>query len=510
MTRQVKALNVAIVGGGHGCKAIMDMIFAEKLNQLRMKLIGVASKDIKGVGYRYAEEMGIFTTNDYRDLYKLKGLNMIIELTGREEVANGISKTKPEYIRFMDYAAARVFWDVFQIQEEWIAERKRTEETIKVAYAELSQIFNTAVDGMRVIDKDFNVLKNSQTFLTLSGVSESEASGRKCYEVFFGNLCHSPKCPLTRIMGGEERVVCEVEKERSDGTKTPCILTATPFRELDGQLIGIVEDFRNITERRRAEERLKETMVELERSNAELQQFAYVASHDLQEPVRKIQAFGDRLKVKYAELLDERGLDYLDRMQNAAIRMQTLIDDLLTLSRITSKAKPFVPVNLADVVKEVVSDLELHIEKSGGGVEVYDMPTIDADPTQMRQLLQNLINNGLKFHHPDNKPVVKVHGKLLNEICQMIVEDNGIGFDEKYLDRIFTVFQRLHGRGDYDGTGVGLAICQKIAERHGGSITAKSTPGQGAKFIVKLPVRHLRRGEESNERAKTAYHHPVC
>ena len=488
--KQTEALNVAIVGGGSGCKAIMDMIFAEKLSQLRMKLIGLASTDIKAVGYRYAKEKGVYTTRDYRDLYKLKDLNMIIELTGREEVAHGIARTKPEHIRFMDHAAARVFWDVFQIQEEWIAERKRAEEATKAAYTELSQIFNTAVDGMRVIDKDFNVLRNSQTFLTLSGISESEAAGRKCYEVFHGSMCHTPQCPLTRIMGGEERVECEVEKERSDGTKIPCIITATPFREPGGKLIGIVEDYRNISERRWAEERLKEAMAELERSNAELQQFAYVASHDLQEPARKIQAFGDRLKAKYTEALDERGLDYLDRMQNAARRMQVLINNLLTLSRITTKANPFVPVNLSDVVQGVVSDLELHIEKTGGGVEVHAMPTIDADPTQMRQLFQNLIGNGLKFHHLEDKPVVKVYSQVLNEVCQIMVEDNGIGFDEKYLDRIFAVFQRLHGRGEYDGTGVGLAICQKIVERHGGNITAKSTPGQGATFIVMLPVSH--------------------
>ena len=147
-------------------------------------------------------------------------------------------------------------------------------------------------------------------------------------------------------------------------------------------------------------------------------------------------------------------------------------------------------------MQKVVSDLELHIEKTGGGVEVYDMPTIDADSTQMRQLLQNLINNGLKFHHPENKPVVKVYGQLLNEVCKITVEDNGIGFEEKYLDRIFGVFQRLHGRGQYDGTGVGLAICQKIAERHGGSITAKSSPGQGATFIVTLPVRQTQKKEK--------------
>ncbi len=243
---------------------------------------------------------------------------------------------------------------------------------------------------------------------------------------------------------------------------------------------------------------------ELARSNAELQQFAYVASHDLQEPLRKIQAFGNRLKDKYGEALTDQGRDYLERMQNAASRMQFLINDLLTLSRVMTKAQPFVPVNLDQVAREVLSDLELQIQQTGGRVEVGELPTIDTDPVQMRQLLQNLISNALKFHRFESPPVVKLHSQLiigqerqleksaLTELCQIIVEDNGIGFDERYLERIFNVFQRLHSRSEYEGTGMGLAICRKIVERHGGSITAKSTPGRGATFIVTLPIKQPR------------------
>ena len=248
---------------------------------------------------------------------------------------------------------------------------------------------------------------------------------------------------------------------------------------------------------------------ELTRSNRELQQFASIASHDLQEPLRKIQAFGNRLKEKYGETLTDQGRDYLERMQNAAQRMQTLIDDLLTLSRITTKAQPFVPVNLAQVTQEVLSDLEVRIQQTEGRVEVAELPTIDADPLQMRQLLQNLISNALKFHRDEEPQVVKIYsqrlenpenhpteGSTVTELCQIIVEDRGIGFDEKYLDRIFNVFQRLHSRSEYEGTGMGLAICRKIAERHGGSLTGKSTPGQGAKFIVTLPIKQ-HRGENA-------------
>lgn len=232
---------------------------------------------------------------------------------------------------------------------------------------------------------------------------------------------------------------------------------------------------------------------ELTRSNEELQQFAFIASHDLQEPLRKIKTFGERLKATCGDALTEQGYDYLERMQNATRRMQALIEDLLTLSRVTTRGQPFVPVDLTQVTQEVLSDLEVRIQQSGAYVEVGELPIIHADPLQMRQLLQNLIGNALKFHRQGERPIVKISGQKFNtedaeEFCQIVVEDNGIGFDEKYLDRIFNVFQRLHGRSEYEGTGIGLAICRKIVERHNGSISAQSTPGQGSRFIVILPI----------------------
>ncbi len=232
---------------------------------------------------------------------------------------------------------------------------------------------------------------------------------------------------------------------------------------------------------------------ELTRSNEELQQFAFIASHDLQEPLRKIKTFGDRLKATYGDTLTEQARDYLDRMQNAVRRMQALIEDLLALSRVTTRAQPFVSVNLTQVAQEVLSDLEVLVQQTKGSVEVGDLPTIKADPLQMRQLLQNLIGNALKFHRQQEPPIVKIYSQTIkgengSELCRIIVEDNGIGFDEKYLERIFNVFQRLHGRSEYEGTGIGLAICRKIAERHQGSITAKSQPRQGSSFIVTMPI----------------------
>src|SRR5690606_16794991 len=197
---------------------------------------------------------------------------------------------------------------------------------------------------------------------------------------------------------------------------------------------------------------------------------------------------------------DERGLDYLDRMQNAAGRMHTLINDLLTFSRVTTKAQPFTETDLREICEAVIDDLETLIQNTNGRVEIGELPVLDADPLQMRQLFQNLIANALKFHREGVAPVVIINSDTFTErahngdstperhFARITVADNGIGFDEKYLDRIFTPFQRLHGRGQYEGTGIGLAVCRKIVERHGGSLAATSVPGEGSNFIATLPI----------------------
>jgi two-component system sensor kinase FixL len=741
MMEQNKTLNVAIVGGGPGCKAIMDMIFAETLRELHMNLIGVADTNPEAMGCRHARQKGIYTTTDYRDLYGLEDLNMIIELTGRDDIAAEIAETKPSHVRLMDHLAAHLFWDVFQIEEKRTTERKHAEDMARRSEKEKQGILDSISEAVVYLDKQNRIVWTNKVAREWHGLVSQDVAGHRCYELWHKRSKPCPGCPVVKTfetgrtqdtemtspdgrvwfvrsypvldenddIAGAVEVTLEItqrkraeralrdseEKYRTvleacrdpivvydmegkgaylnpaftqvfgwtleeffgkkldyvpdenwpetqmmidmvkagetfsdiesrrynkegdildvsittgiyfDGDGIPvgsvnivrditdrkrieaalreseqrhrAVLEACPdpivvydmegrcikinpaftqvfgwtpeerlgkkldyvpnenwpetqmmidmvkagesfsdvesrrytkggktidvsvsagiYLDSDGTPVGSVHILRDITRRKGAEEKLKEIMAELQRSNAELQEFAYIASHDLQEPLRKILAFGDRLKARYVKGLDERGADYLNRMLNAARRMQTLINNLLTLSRITTRAQPFVSINLADVARKVVSDLELHIERAGGRVETGEMPTIDADPTQMRQLLQNLINNGLKFQYPEKKPVIKVYGQLLNDICEITVEDNGIGFEEKYLDRIFGVFQRLHGRGQYDGTGVGLAICQKIAERHGGRITAKSSPGQGATFIVTLPVKQPRRRE---------------
>ena len=257
-------------------------------------------------------------------------------------------------------------------------------------------------------------------------------------------------------------------------------------------LTVIYNTYRFVQERTQAEAQVAMYANELERSNQELQQFAYVASHDLQEPLRKIRTFGERLKMRNAEKLDRRSLDYIARMNNAAERMQQLIEDLLTFSRVTTQSIPFERVDLNHVAQEVMADLEARIEQVEGQVIVQSLPTIKADPPQMHQLLQNLVGNGLKFHREGVPPVVTVKGETVTKNgrkqARLTIADNGIGIDSEHLDSIFEMFQRLHGRSDYEGTGIGLSICRRIVERHDGTITVESQPGKGTTFIVTLPA----------------------
>ncbi len=259
----------------------------------------------------------------------------------------------------------------------------------------------------------------------------------------------------------------------------------------------------NLELERKIDERTQELQVyseELVRSNRELEDFAFVASHDLQEPLRKIRAFGDRLQSGYKEELDERGQDFLQRMLKAAARMSMLITDLLAFSRVSTRGKEFETVSLDNVVKGVIDDLEVAIEESGAEIHVDPLPEVNADKSQMDQLFLNLLSNALKFRKPDVAPLVTIQATepeneeleefLLSDEFQWVkltVTDNGIGFDQAFADKVFAPFQRLHGRSEYQGTGIGLAVCRRIVERHNGQITATSCQGEGTTFTIIMP-----------------------
>ncbi|HEY9845650.1 MAG TPA: ATP-binding protein, partial [Candidatus Caenarcaniphilales bacterium] len=331
------------------------------------------------------------------------------------------------------------------------------------------------------------IIYANPAFERITGYARSDFIGRNCR---FLQGIDTDREEVARIRASiETNTGCQVTllNYRKDGTPFWNELTLTPAGNVAGGTVNFVGVARDVTERKHVEEELKALTRQLAKSNQELSDFARVASHDLQEPLRKIQAFSDRLRTK--NLVASEGQPYLERMQSAAARMSSLITDLLALSRVTTKVQPFVPIDLTKLAQEVVSDLEIRIEEVKAKVELGALPVIEADPLQMRQLFQNLIGNALKFQRPGVPPVVSVWGSCTSDKCIFTIADNGIGFDKKYKERIFNVFERLHGRSDYEGTGVGLAICRKIVERHGGTVSADSTPGAGATFTISLPNR---------------------
>ena len=350
-----------------------------------------------------------------------------------------------------------------------------------------------AIDEAAIVamtDKNGTITYVNKKFCAISQYSEKDLIG-KTHRVINSDF-HPQEFfhkMWTSISSGEtwEGEICNRAK---DGSFYWVNTTIVPFMDKDGKPEQYIAVRYEITERKIAEEKLKIYAKKLEISNQELQDFASVAAHDLQEPLRKIQSFADRVKLKSKDSLPAEAFDYLERMQSSAKRMQVLINDLLTYSRVTTKAKPFNAISLNDILKQVCSDLEFRIEQSQGHVNYSNLPEIQADHTQMHQLFLNLVGNGLKFHRPNQAPIVDISSRIEGNFCLISVQDNGIGFDEKYLDRIFTIFQRLHGRHEYEGTGIGLAVCRKIVDRHGGSITAKSQLGSGATFIVSLPVKN--------------------
>ncbi len=391
-----------------------------------------------------------------------------------------------------------------------ISERERAERALTASEARYRSVIAALEEGIMVQDTAGRITAMNASAerilgFTFADIEERDGFDPRAHAVyedgaFFPDDEH-PAMTVLRTGVAESHVAMGFPKP--DGGVTWASVNAQPlFRPGEAAPYAAVSSYTDITERKRKDEELRTFSEELQRSNRELQDFASVTSHDLKEPLRKIQTFGSRLETHSKDALGPAGCDYLHRMLGAATRMERLIDDILAYSRLSSKAKPYERVNLNETVSAILSDLEVRIEQTGATVTLDNLPTLDADSMQMRQLFQNLIGNALKFHREAVPPVVRVtchrvpgreRGKNARDHYHLIVQDNGIGFDEKYLDRIFTVFQRLNTRTHYEGSGVGLAICRKIAERHGGTITARSTPGQGATFVVTLPVEQ--RGE---------------
>ena len=386
-----------------------------------------------------------------------------------------------------------------------ITRLKEAEDALARERLLLRTLIDNLPDGVYAKDTaGRKTLANPADLKTIRCKTETEAIGKTDFDVFPKDIAEKFWADDQKVFAGQPVINREEYFFDEAGRQCWLLTSKLPLRDQRGKIAGLVGIGRDITRQkaaedalRESEEKLRQSAVQLERSNRELQDFAYVASHDLQEPLRKVTVFSERLKEANADKFAPESLGYLERMQKATGRMQTLINDLLTFSRVATKSRPFAPVNLAEVAAGVVEDLEGRIEMVGGRVEVGPLPVIDAEPLQMRQLLQNLIGNALKFRRPEEPPVVKVEAQLVpdpqapeKKLCRLTVSDNCIGFDEKYVDRIFNVFQRLHTRDEYEGSGMGLAIVRKIALHHGGDITATSKPGVGSAFILTMPASH--------------------
>lgn len=408
--------------------------------------------------------------------------------------------------------------DRFMIIVSDVSENVETRKTVTSAIAKDDAILSSIVEGLLIFDANGDIQMANQAARDIFGLPPSALMEGATYRIFNNlQLCttHNQAIkqsdwPISRVLAGEIVVNQKVLIRRSSDEKTIYLrFNGMPvLNEENEMILGVLTfvdftsewEYNQLLERSKSELELVVEMrtSELVKANRELKEFAYAASHDLHEPLRKIQAFGNRLADESRKLLPPKSADYLTRMLNAAGRMRTLIDALLRYSRVTSADFHYDLVDLNTVVGEAVEDLEGQLERVNGRVLYDNLTVIEADGIQMRRLFQNLINNGLKYNN-NADPLVSIKGEMISPSAklsdiecgwyQIEVKDNGIGIDNEYFEKIFIPFQRLHGRGHYEGSGIGLSICRQIVERHKGHITVVSTPGHGSIFKVTLPYR---------------------
>jgi PAS domain S-box-containing protein len=363
-----------------------------------------------------------------------------------------------------------------------VTERRRSEQELR----QWAEYFERSGQGLAIISADGNrrTVVNP-AYASMHGYTVEELTGSQV-----GSLT-PPELTLEReehtgIVDSAGHDTYETMHVRKDGSRFPIMLDVTAIKNASGELLYRIIHAQDITDRVRAQEDLRRTAQELARSNADLQQFAYVASHDLQEPLRMVASYTQLLARRYADKLDAEANEFIGFAVEGAVRMQGLINDLLTYSRVGSRGQEPQATNAAEVLRQVLIDLSAAIQENGAEVTSEALPLVNVDPTQFRQLLQNLISNAIKFHGPE-QPRIHVGFRERPREWQFSIQDNGIGIDPRHLDRIFVIFQRLHTREEYAGTGIGLAICKKIVERHGGRIWVESAPGKGATFFFTIP-----------------------
>ena len=366
-----------------------------------------------------------------------------------------------------------------------VTELKKAEKELQLASKYNRSLIETSLDPLVTIGPDGRITDVNKATEFVTGYSRKELIGTD-----FSNYFTEPekaKEGYKKVFREGQVLDYDLEIRHREGHITPVLYNASVYRDEDREIIGIFAAARDITERKKAEEMLKQKLEELARSNAELEQFAYVASHDLQEPLRMVVSYLQLLQRKYQGELDSKADKYIYFAVDGASRMQVLINDLLEFSRVTTKAGEFEPADCKFILDQVLSDLEVSTKESGASISYGFLPVVMADPTQFAQVFQNLISNAIKFRSKE-APKIKISAEKKDDQWLFSVQDNGIGIDPRYSERIFEVFKRLHKREEYPGTGIGLSICKKIIERHGGHIWVESEPCKGSTFYFTLPV----------------------
>ncbi len=377
-----------------------------------------------------------------------------------------------------------------------ITERKKAEEALRASEKKYRTLFENLEEGIIISDKDGKIIFANDIFANMLGYNPDEFLGKYAYE--FAESGHNET--IRQHIEEQQKGIAGHYQSRyrhKDGHTVYTTVNAGPMFNDKGEHEGDIVCYCDISGRVRAEHEreqllqdIQEINRKLEQSNKELQDFAYIASHDLREPMRKISSFGLLLKESLQEKLDEDQQENFDFMIDGANRMQTMIDDLLAYSRLTTKAKPFTYVDMNAIIANLNKvDLAERLAETGGTIAVPEtLPPVYGDPVQIHQLMLNLVNNGLKFHRENTPPIVTIRAhRDGNKRVEIEVSDNGIGIPPEYHEQIFTMFKRLHSRSEYDGTGIGLTVCSKIVSRHGGEIHVTSTAGEGATFTFTLP-----------------------